>query len=231
MKSGDILGGKHKLTQEIGKGAMGAVWAARDLESDRNVAVKFILPPEKGPPPHDLRQRLMREARACGKLSHRHIVQIYEVAETANGEPFLVLELLHGQTVAQLLDGKRRIDPALAARIVAEAASGLAAAHSAQVIHRDLKPANLYLHRVEGMPEDAFVVKILDFGVCKTIDSVDSIVTHPDTAVGTPAYMSPEQVAMRNELDHRTDIWSLGIVLYELLTGGRPFSGIGRAHV
>ena len=227
MKSGDILGGKYELTQEIGKGAMGAVWAAHDLASNRSVAVKFILPREqqKGRLASDLRQRLLREARACGKLCHRNIVQIFDVAETADGDPFLVLELLHGQTLAQLLEQRRRIEPALAARIVAEAASGLAAAHAAQVIHRDLKPANMYLHREERMSEGMFVLKVLDFGVCKTVDSVDSIVTHPNTAVGTPAYMSPEQVAMRKDLDHRTDIWSLGIVLYEILTGARPFSG------
>ncbi|MDI3290921.1 serine/threonine-protein kinase [Polyangium sp. 15x6] len=225
MKSGDLLGGKYRLEQEIGKGAMGAVWAAFDHATHRRVALKLILPQQKEHLTNDLRQRLQREARACGKLRHRNIVQILDVGETPQGEPFLVLELLHGQTLGDLLKEKRRIEPALAARIAGEVASGLAVAHTAQVIHRDLKPANIFLHREEGMPEDTFVAKILDFGVCKNLDSVDSIATQTGTAVGSPAYMSPEQVGMRKDLDHRTDIWSLGIVLYEMLTGGRPFVG------
>lgn len=225
MQSGEILNGKYELSHEIGKGAMGAVWAARDLIANSYVAVKFILPQQKTHLTNDLRQRLLREARACGKLRHHNIVQIHDVAETAEGEPFLVLELLHGQTLAQTLAQKRRLEPVMAAQIIAEAANGLAAAHVAHVIHRDIKPANMFLHRPEGIGDGAFVLKLLDFGVCKTIDSVDSIVTQADTAIGTPAYMSPEQVAMRQDLDPRTDIWSLGIVLYELLTGARPFVG------
>ncbi|MDC3960486.1 serine/threonine-protein kinase [Polyangium jinanense] len=225
MKSGDLLGGKYRLEQEIGKGAMGAVWAAFDHATNRRVALKLILPQQKEHLTNDLRQRLMREARACGKLRHRNIVQIFDVGETPQGEPFLVLELLHGQTLGEMLKEKRRIEPAIAARIAGEVASGLAVAHAAQVIHRDLKPANIFLHREEGMPEDTFVAKILDFGVCKNLDSVDSVATQTGTAVGSPAYMSPEQVGMRKDLDHRTDIWSLGIVVYEMLTGGRPFVG------
>lgn len=225
MKSGDLLGGKYRLEQEIGKGAMGAVWAAFDHTTNRRVALKLILPQQKEHLTNDLRQRLLREARACGKLRHRNIVQIFDVGETPQGEPFLVLELLHGQTLGEMLKEKRRIEPAVAARIAGEVASGLAVAHAAQVIHRDLKPANIFLHREEGMPEDTFVAKVLDFGVCKNLDSVDSIATQTGTAVGSPAYMSPEQVGMRKDLDHRTDIWSLGIVLYEMLTGSRPFMG------
>lgn len=225
MKSGDILSSRYRIEQEIGKGAMGAVWAAYDHSSNRRVALKTILPQSKEHLTMDLRQRLLREARACGKLWHRNIVQIFDVGETPEGEPFLVLELLHGQTLAERLKEKRRIEPAMAARIAGEVASGLAVAHAAQVIHRDLKPANIFLHREESMPEDTFVSKVLDFGVCKTLDSVDSVATQTGTAVGSPAYMSPEQVGMRKDLDHRTDLWSLGIVLFEMLTGARPFSG------
>ncbi|MDI1442489.1 protein kinase [Polyangium sp. 6x1] len=225
MKSGDLLGGKYRLEQAIGQGAMGAVWAAFDHATNRKVALKLILPQQKEHLTNDLRQRLLREARACGKLRHRNIVQIFDVGETPQGEPFLVLELLQGQTLGELLKEKRRIEPAIAARIAGEVASGLAVAHAAQVIHRDLKPANIFLHREEGMPEGTFISKILDFGVCKNLDSVDSVATQTGTAVGSPAYMSPEQVGMRKDLDHRTDIWSLGIVLYEMLTGSRPFTG------
>jgi serine/threonine-protein kinase len=225
MKSGDVLSGKYQLEQEIGKGAMGAVWAAYDHTTHRRVALKAILPQSREQLTNDLRQRLLREARACGKLSHPHIVQIFDVGETPDREPFLILELLQGQTLADRLKEKRRIEPAMAARIAAEIASGLAVAHAAHVIHRDLKPANIFLHRDEVMAEDTFVTKILDFGVCKHLDSVDSVATQTGIAVGSPAYMSPEQVGMRKDIDHRTDIWSLGIVLFEMLTGARPFSG------
>jgi eukaryotic-like serine/threonine-protein kinase len=225
MKSGDVLSRKYRLEQEIGKGAMGAVWAAYDHTSNRRVALKAILPQSREQLTNDLRQRLLREARACGKLSHRHIVQIFDVGETPEGEPFIILELLHGQTLGDRLKEKRRIEPALAARIAGEIASGLAVAHAAQVIHRDLKPANIFLHREEGTPEDMFVSKILDFGVCKNLDSSESVATQTGIAVGSPAYMSPEQVGMRKDIDHRTDLWSLGIVLFEMLTGARPFTG------
>lgn len=225
MKSGDILGARYRLEQQIGSGAMGAVWAAYDVSSNVRVALKLILPQSREHQTNDLRQRLLREARACGKLRHRNIVQIFDVGETPQGEPFLVLELLHGQTLGDLLKEKRRIEPVLAARIAGEIASALAVAHAAHVIHRDLKPANIFLHREEGMAEDMFVSKVLDFGVCKNLDSVDSVATQTGTAVGSPAYMSPEQVGMRKDLDHGTDIWSLGIVLYEMLTGARPFTG------
>ncbi|UQA63250.1 serine/threonine-protein kinase [Polyangium aurulentum] len=225
MKSGALLGGKYRLDQKIGEGAMGEVWSAENQATGGKVALKLILPSSQELRTVDLRERLMREAKACGKLKHRNIVQIYDVGQTPQGDPFLVLELLHGQALDKLLKEKRRIEPRLAARITGEIASALAAAHAAKVIHRDLKPANVFLHREEGMPEESFIVKVLDFGVSKSLDSADSPATVTGAVVGSPAYMSPEQVGMSKALDHGTDIWSLGIVLYELLTGVRPFTG------
>lgn len=231
MKSGDTLGGRYRLEQKIGEGGMGAVWSAYDQHMNRLVAIKAIIHQEKEALTRDMQQRLLREARACRKLQHPNIVQIFDVGETPQGEPFIVLELLQGRTLGELLKDKRRLEPQLAARIAAEIASGLAAAQAARIVHRDLKPANIFLHREEGMDEDTFVSKILDFGVCKNIDSPDapdaheSIATKTGIVVGSVAYMSPEQVGMRKDLDHRSDIWSLGIVLYEMLTGARPFTG------
>jgi eukaryotic-like serine/threonine-protein kinase len=225
MKSGDVLGGKYRLVQQIGEGAMGTVWSGENLSTGRKVALKLIQPAANPLRTNDLRERLMREARACGKLSHRNIVHLYDVSETPEGDPFLVMELLHGQTLGEMLKDKRRIEPSVAARIGADVASALAVAHAANVIHRDLKPANIFLHREAGMGDEAFVVKVVDFGVAKNLDATGDLATQTGAVVGSPAYMSPEQVGLRKDLDRRTDIWSLGIVLYEMLTGVRPFTG------
>ncbi|UQA61381.1 serine/threonine-protein kinase [Polyangium aurulentum] len=214
------LAGKYKLTSQIGAGAMGSVWEGVNTRTGRKVAIKLILQRTD-----ELRQRLLREARACGSLSHRNIVELYDVGETADGEPFLVMQLLQGQTLADLLKVQRRIEPTLAARIGRDIASALSAAHAAKIIHRDLKPANIFLHREEGMAEGDFVVKVLDFGLAKNLEGIAGPAPVTNVAVGSPAYMSPEQVSVSKDLDHKTDLWSLGIVLYEMLTGGRPFVG------
>jgi len=223
MKSGDVIGGKYRLTERLGRGGMGAVWEAVNERTGRKVALKLILHPTD-----ELRERLRREARACGRLSHRNVVEIYDVDETSEGDPFLVMQLLRGQTLAELLAVRRRLDPALSARIGRDIAEALSAAHAAKVVHRDLKPANIFLHRGEPGGErgdDDFVVKVVDFGVSKMLASTDGSGLVTSALVGSPAYMSPEQLQMVKDLDPRTDLWSLGIVLYEMLTGKRPFSG------
>lgn len=232
MKSGDILGSKYRLVQRIGEGAMGEVWSGENQSTGRKVALKLMIHPahqarsSQKNNTAELRQRMLREARACGKLSHRNIVQIFDVGETPSGDPFLVLELLRGRTLSERLKDTRRMDPTMAARIGSDIASALAVAHAAQIIHRDLKPANIFLHQEENDQDERFVVKVLDFGVCKSLDGgADGPATVTNVAVGSPVYMSPEQVALQKDLDGRTDLWSLGIILYEMLTGGRPFSG------
>lgn len=225
MRAGDTLGGRYVLEQLLGKGGMGVVWSAYDRKEQRRVAVKLIIPQNEESLTRELRQRLLREAGACAKLQHPNIIQVYEVGETDSGDAYMVLELLEGQALGDLLKQKRRLDPKLAARIGADIASGLAEAHAAKVIHRDLKPANIYLHREPGMAEDEFVTKILDFGVCVDRESMDTVKTQTGIAVGSPAYMSPEQIAMRKDIDGRTDIWSLGLIVYEMVTGMRAFNG------
>jgi serine/threonine-protein kinase len=221
MKAGDTLGGKYKLIQRLGTGGMGVVWEANHELTGRKVALKLILDPTD-----DLRVRLRREARACGSLNHPNIVEVYDVSETAEGDPFLVMQFLPGQTLGDLLKKKRRIEPPeLAARIARDIASALEAAHGAHIIHRDLKPANIFLRQDSPTNEDAFTVKVLDFGVSKFLSGDEGPATSTGMAAGSPAYMSPEQVRIEKGLDHRTDIWSLGIVLYEMLTGVRPFTG------
>jgi serine/threonine-protein kinase len=221
MNAGDRIGGKYRLLRQLGTGAMGVVWEAVNETTSRRVAVKLISRKSE-----DLRYRLLREARACGAIAHRNVIEIYDVGETSDGDPFLVMQLLHGETLADLLARNTRIAQATAALIGRDIARALAAAHAASIIHRDLKPANVFLHQEPGA--EAKVVKVLDFGVAKNLVAEDEMVTVAGGAIGSPAYMSPEQIRAEGELDARTDIWSLGVVLFEMLTGERPFQGSGQ---
>ena len=221
MNAGDRIGGRYRLLRQLGTGAMGVVWEAVNETTSRRVAVKLISQKSE-----DLRFRLLREARACGAIAHRNVIEIYDVGETSDGDPFLVMQLLHGETLADLLERQQRVAPATAALIGRDIARALAAAHAASIIHRDLKPANVFLHQEPGA--EAKVVKVLDFGVAKNLVAEDGMVTVAGSAIGSPAYMSPEQIRAEGELDGRTDIWSLGVVLFEMLTGERPFKGSGQ---
>lgn len=199
---------------------MGVVWAAVNELTEREVALKLIRGIEAT---EDARGRLLREARACGRIVHRNVVQIYDVGETETGDPFLVMELLNGETVGDKLERDGKIAPEVALRIIADTARGLRAAHSARVMHRDLKPSNLFLHYEPDT--DAVVLKIVDFGVSKTLQT-NSDFTATGRTMGSPAYMSPEQVKGLKTVDHRTDLWSLGAVLAELISGRRVFQGL-----
>jgi serine/threonine protein kinase len=220
LATGTLLGGKYRLSRRIGQGAMSAVWAAVNQDTSCEVAVKLILGSEP-----ELRQRLMREARSCGALKHPNVIDIYDVAQTASGEPFLVMEFLTGETLAQLLTRKRRLEPMEAARIALAVARALEAAHALGIVHRDIKPANVFLHAQPGEGKANPVVKVLDFGVAKNVASDDGLRTSLGGLVGSPAYMSPEQARADSTVDHRSDIWSLGILLFEMLAGVRPFTG------
>lgn len=199
---------------------MGVVWAAINELTEREVALKLIRGIEAT---DEARGRLLREARACGRIVHRNVVQIYDVGETESGDPFLVMELLNGETVGDKLEREGKIAPEVALRIIADTARGLRAAHAARVMHRDLKPSNLFLHFEPDT--DAVVLKIVDFGVSKTLQT-NSDFTATGRTMGSPAYMSPEQVKGLKTVDHRTDLWSLGAVLAELISGRRVFQGL-----
>ncbi|WP_437293171.1 serine/threonine-protein kinase [Sorangium sp. So ce426] len=212
------IAGKYRLVEKIGEGAMGSVWSAINVATGREVALKRMIRSEP-----ELRRRLEREARSCGALRHRNVVDVYDMVETADGEPFLVMQLLSGETLAELLARRRRVEPELGAAIGRDVARGLAAAHALHIVHRDLKPSNIFLHREPGA--SGWIVKVLDFGVAKNLSINDGFHTMPGGAVGSPLYMSPEQVRADSDIDHRTDIWTLGVVLFEMLTGERPFRG------
>ncbi len=217
-RSGAVIAGKYRLLKRIGSGAMGAVWSAVNLSTNGQVALKLI---ERSDP--ELRQRLLREGRSCASIRHKNVVQVHDVGETDSEDPFLIMELLQGQTLAALLHERRRLPPDEVALLGRDIARGLSAAHEQGIVHRDLKPANIFLHEQPGEPGP--VVKVLDFGVSKNATISDGLQTIAGNAVGSPMYMSPEQARAERDIDGRADVWSLGVVLYEMLTGERPFSG------
>ncbi len=201
----------YEVMDRLGRGGMGEVYRARDLQLERTVALKF-LPADVGEHP-EMRERFLREARAASALDHPRICTVYEIGATDDGQPFISMAYCGGETLkARLCRG--RLPPEEARAIAIQIVEGLAAAHEAGVVHRDVKPANIML-----TPGG---VKILDFGLAKLADA--TLLTHTGATMGTPAYMSPEQ-ATGKPIDGRTDIWSLGAILYEMVTGTRPFKG------
>ncbi|WP_437643713.1 serine/threonine-protein kinase [Sorangium sp. So ce362] len=221
---GTTLNGRYTLGRLIGKGGMGAVYEADDVALERRVAVK-ILSPELAHGRSAL-GRFEREARAASAIRTEHIVRVLDAGvDQETGSPFLVMELLRGEDLAQVLDRLGPLPPGLALRIVAQACIGLQKAHEAGVLHRDIKPANLFLARREE--DGGLVVKLLDFGVAKIRPSHDprretTGLTRSGYMLGTPRYMSPEQARAIKDIGHRTDVWSLGVVLYRALAGRTP---------
>ena len=216
-----VIGGKYEIQRELGRGGMGVVYEARHAATGRRVAVKEIA---IGNDPK-LVERFQREARATGAIDSRHVPPVLDAGtDPTTTHPYLVMELLAGQDLQAYLDKHDQISEDVALRITAQACAGLARAHAAGVIHRDIKPANLFLARRD---DELPVVQVLDFGVARIKEEISAkdnrALTVTGVMLGTPLYMSPEQVvAGTKDLDHRTDLWSLAIVLYELLTGMTP---------
>jgi serine/threonine protein kinase/Tfp pilus assembly protein PilF len=200
----------YEILEKLGAGGMGTVYKARDLKLERTVALKF-LPPDLTRDP-EAKLRLLREARTASALQHRNICVVYDVDETDDGRMFISMECIEGQTLNKRLAGDPLVVPEVL-NIATQLVSGLAVAHETGIVHRDLKPANVMLMR-DG------TVKILDFGLAQSKTGVH--LSTPALLLGTAAYMSPEQ-ARGEQVDHRTDIWSVGIMLYEMVTGRHPF--------
>ncbi len=201
---------------------MGSVWAARNELTDRDFAVKFLLP--ELAQNRDALHRFFLEARACGQIKHPAVVAVYDMGQAEDGSPYLVMELMEGEGLDVRLARAGVFHPAEAATAIAFVARGLEEAHVRGLVHRDLKPANVFF-AIDDRGE--IVPKVLDFGVSKATEEADPkfVRTNTGAVLGSPAYMSPEQARGEEDIDGRSDVWSLGIILYECLTGRTPFDG------
>lgn len=221
---GSTVGGRYEVLRQLGVGGMGAVYEARHTGTGRRVALKVILG-EAYLQDEGLFARFRREARAAGQIDTQHIVQVLDSGvDEGTGTPFMVMELLRGEDAEQFVKRVGPLAPDLAIRLVGQACLGLQKAHEAGVIHRDIKPANLFLHR-DGL--GGVTIKLLDFGIAKVSQDQLSAtnkqgLTRTGSLLGTPLFMSPEQAMGQKSIDHRTDIWSIGVVLYYLLAGRTP---------
>jgi serine/threonine-protein kinase len=222
--SGQILAGKYRLEERLGEGGMGVVFAAEHLVLQQRVAVKFLSEEIAGS--HEARERFLREARAAAMLKNEHVVRVLDVAETEGGTPYMVMELLVGADLSTI----QRVRGMLPVRDVADymlqACEGIAEAHGRGIVHRDLKPANLF---VTQHGDGTALCKVLDFGLSKpeagTMLKTETSLTYTGAVMGSPRYMSPEQIRSAKDVDARTDIWALGAIIYRLLTDQIPFEG------
>ncbi|HEX5100034.1 MAG TPA: serine/threonine-protein kinase [Polyangiaceae bacterium] len=213
---GQTLGKKFLVRRVIGAGGMGLVYEAEHVVTKKRGALK-LLHQRLSLQPKTV-ERFVREASAAARIENPHIVETYDAGELPTGEPYMFMELLSGSSVRELLQQRRRLGFREAREIVLQAAEGLAAAHAAGIVHRDIKPENLFV--TSGPPA---YLKILDFGISKFSAASDHRLTAEGAPMGTPYYMSPEQVAGRSEVDARADVYALGVVLYECVTGAVPF--------
>jgi eukaryotic-like serine/threonine-protein kinase len=219
--SGEIVGGKYRLTRFLAAGGMGSVYEAQHTVVKRRVAVKFLradLAVERSS-----LARFQREAQAAGALESEHIAAALDFGIAGDGSPYIVMEYLVGESLSSLLEREKRLPLARAADLVAQACRGVETAHASGIVHRDLKPQNLFVARRQDGTD---LVKVLDFGVAKLeAEDQGAGTTRTGTVLGTPAYMSPEQARGEKVIDHRSDVYSLGAILYELLCGEKPHPG------
>jgi serine/threonine-protein kinase len=222
--SGELIAGKYEVDRLLGVGGMGVVVAARHLLLDQPVAIKFM----RGETVHDPTavERFLREARAAVRLSSEHVAKVLDVGTLETGAPYMVMEYLAGVDLGQMLreNGPMSVGEALVALL--QASEAIAEAHALGIVHRDLKPSNLFVTR---RADGTALIKVLDFGISKVNDPIPSVhgsaLTASGAIMGSPAYMSPEQVRNAKAVDARTDIWALGVIAYELLSGQPPFAG------
>jgi serine/threonine-protein kinase len=222
VEIGEIVNDKYRIERVLGEGGMGVVVLAHHILLDQKVAMKFLLPQARAD--LEVQNRFVNEARAAAKLKSDHVTRIIDVDTLADGSPFMVMEYLDGKDLSTLLSERGSIPVSEACRYVLEACEALAEAHARGIIHRDLKPGNLFIHRTS---EGTEIVKLLDFGISKIVvpEGQGFSLTKTSAVLGSPLYMPPEQMSSARTVDTRADLWSLGIVLYEAVTGRTPFEG------
>ncbi len=224
---GDVIADKYRLEKVAGEGGMGVVYVAEHLVLGQRVAVKILLP--DAATSESTVERFSREARTAARVNSEHVARVLDAGSTANGAPFLVMEFLDGCDLEELLKLQKTLPANEAVDYAVQALEGLAHAHAANIVHRDLKPANLFL---SVRPDGSNVIKVLDFGISKSLNGKpeDKKLTGHHV-LGSPVYMSPEQLRNAPNIDGRADIWSVGVVLYELITGAPPFDGEGVGEI
>ena len=214
----EIVAKKFRIVRLLGEGGMGMVYEAVHLGLGRRVALKMLKPELARKPA--VAERFAREGRIAAQIEDRHVCAVLDVGELEDGTTYLVMEYLAGESLAQLLERESKLSPERAVEILLDVCHGVASAHARGVVHRDLKPGNVFLVPVAG---EGTIAKVLDFGIAK-IDGAE-VVTGDRDVLGTPQYLSPEQFTASHEVDARTDLWALGVILFEMLTGELPFAG------
>ena len=222
VRPGEVLAGKYRIEQVLGQGGMGVIVQATHLQLDERVAIKFLRP--QALENEEAVMRFAREARAAVKIKSEHVARVTDVGTLGTGCPYMVMEYLSGSDLSQLIQDRGPLPIEEAVDYILQASEALAEAHALGIVHRDLKPANLFhTRRADG----SSCIKVLDFGISKVTglsgSGADLGMTRTTAVMGSPLYMSPEQMASSRNVDARTDIWSLGIILYELLAGRAPF--------
>ena len=229
VREGDILAGKYRVERVLGAGGMGVVVAAHHVDLDERMAIKFLLPEMLADA--DAVSRFAREARAAVKIKSEHVARVFDVGTLETGAPYMVMEFLEGGDLAAWLRQRGAMPVEQAVEFVLQACVAVAEAHSLGIVHRDLKPANLFC--VRGADGRLFI-KVIDFGISKltTFNAPGAgAMTKTSAIMGSPLYMSPEQMQSSRDVDARTDIWALGVVLYEFLSGRVPFTGNTMAEI
>ncbi len=223
---GQIVAGRFRLTALLGEGGMGEVWAATHTITRRRAALKFVKGADASP---ERRGRLLREARAAAGVDHPNVIEVVDVFELDDGTPVMVMELLSGESLAARLARTGTLDVPEAADVLLQVVSAVGAAHAAGVVHRDLGAGNVFLAEDAG----ATRVKVLDFGVAKLVGEPGGggVVTSTGAVLGTPPYMAPEQAFGEKDVDHRADVWAIGVMGYELFAGCKPVEGDNLAQI